>query len=86
MVNVIRGDLKNKPVSSKRLADYFERQDDIDGTLYLGYPIIGASQGGYQIDALLVSKPEMLKLAKKLYIFSYRYSVNGKITKKSSYA
>jgi superfamily I DNA and RNA helicase len=56
MVNVIRGDLKNKPVSSKRLADYFEKQTDIDGTLYLGYPIIGTSQGGYQIDALLVSK------------------------------
>ncbi|MDJ0742256.1 MAG: hypothetical protein QNJ32_02720 [Xenococcaceae cyanobacterium MO_167.B27] len=56
MVNVIRGDLKNKPVSSKRLADYFEKQRDIDGTLYLGYPIIGTAQGGYQIDALLVSK------------------------------
>lgn len=56
MVNVIRGDVKNKPVSSKRLADYFEQQHDIDGTLYLGYPIIGTSQGGYQIDALLVSK------------------------------
>ena len=56
MVNVIRGDLKNKPASSKRLADYFEKQTDIDGTLYLGYPIIGTSQGGYQIDALLVSK------------------------------
>lgn len=56
MINVIRGDLKNKPVSSKRLADYFEQQHDIDGTLYLGYPIIGTSQGGYQIDALLVSK------------------------------
>lgn len=56
MVNVIRGDLKNKPVSSKRLADYFENKSDIEGTLYLGYPIIGTSQGGYQIDALLVSK------------------------------
>ena len=56
MVNVIRGDVKNKPESSKRLANYFEQQDDIDGTLYLGYPIIGTSQGGYQIDALLVSK------------------------------
>jgi superfamily I DNA and RNA helicase len=56
MVNVIRGDLKNKPVSSRRLADYFETQHNIDGTLYLGYPIIGTSQGGYQIDALLVSK------------------------------
>ena len=24
--------------------------------MYLGYPIIGTSQGGYQIDALLISK------------------------------
>ncbi|VXD24042.1 conserved hypothetical protein [Planktothrix serta PCC 8927] len=55
MVNVIRGDV-DKPVSSKRLAEYFENKSDIDGTLYLGYPIIGTSEGGYQIDALLVSK------------------------------
>ena len=55
MVNIIRGDL-DKPVSSSRLADYFESISDIEGNLYLGYPIIGTSQGGYQIDALLVSK------------------------------
>jgi hypothetical protein len=55
MVNVIRGAV-DKPVSSKRLAEYFESKSDIDGTLYLGYPIIGTSEGGYQIDALLVSK------------------------------
>ncbi|MDB9512905.1 ATP-binding domain-containing protein [Kamptonema animale CS-326] len=57
MLNIVRGDVKNKPESSRRLADYFEsRRDDIDGSLYLGYPIIGTSQGGYQIDALLVSR------------------------------
>ncbi|MBD2122401.1 DEAD/DEAH box helicase [Trichocoleus sp. FACHB-262] len=55
MVNVIRGDV-NKPVSSKRLADYFESRTDIDGSLYLGYPIIGTFEGSYQIDALLISK------------------------------
>ncbi|MCF4967582.1 DEAD/DEAH box helicase [Nostoc sp. CMAA1605] len=55
MVNVIRGDV-DKPVSSRRLAEYFESRTDIDGSLYLGYPIIGTSQGGYQIDALLVSR------------------------------
>lgn len=55
MVNVVRGDV-SKPVSSRRLADYFEGRLDIDGSLYLGYPIIGTSQGGYQIDALLVSR------------------------------
>ena len=55
MVNIIRGEI-NKPASSKLLSDYFEHKEDITGTLYLGYPIVGASQGGYQIDALLVSK------------------------------
>ncbi|HAJ60399.1 MAG TPA: helicase [Cyanobacteria bacterium UBA8543] len=55
MVNVIRGDI-DKPVSSRRLAEYFESRSDIDGSLYLGYPIIGTSEGGYQIDALLVSR------------------------------
>jgi superfamily I DNA and RNA helicase len=55
MANVIRGDVA-KPASSKRLAEYFESRHDIDGSLYLGYPIIGTPQGGYQIDALLVSK------------------------------
>jgi superfamily I DNA and RNA helicase len=55
MVNIVRGAL-DKPVASRSLADYFESRDDIDGSLYLGYPIIGTPQGGYQIDALLVSK------------------------------
>jgi superfamily I DNA and RNA helicase len=55
MANVIRGDV-SKPVSSAVLADYFENRSDIDGSLYLGHPIIGTTQGGYQIDALLVSK------------------------------
>ncbi|MGI0492563.1 DEAD/DEAH box helicase [Alkalinema pantanalense CENA528] len=55
MLNVVRGDV-SKPVSSKRLADYFEGKGDIDGSLYLGYPIIGTAQGGYQIDALLISR------------------------------
>ncbi|MGK7945338.1 MAG: DEAD/DEAH box helicase [Microcystaceae cyanobacterium] len=54
MVDIIRGS-SSKPVSSKRLADYFEQRKDIQGTLYIGYPIIGTAQGGYQIDALLIS-------------------------------
>jgi superfamily I DNA and RNA helicase len=55
MVNVIRGDV-DKPISSRSLAEYFESRSDINGSLYLGYPIIGTSLGGYQIDALLVSR------------------------------
>lgn len=52
---VVRGGT-SKPVASKNLADYFEKRVDIEGYLYLGYPIIGAIDGGYQIDALLISK------------------------------
>ncbi|PZV21646.1 MAG: helicase [Snowella sp.] len=55
MVNVVRGDI-DKPEASRRLASYFESRNDLEGTLYLGYPIIGTSQGGYEIDALLISR------------------------------
>lgn len=51
---VVRGGT-DKPISSQRLADYFETRTDIEGYLYLGYPIIGTIEGGYQIDALLLS-------------------------------
>jgi len=51
---IVRGGT-HKPVTSKRLADYFEARTDIEGYLYLGYPIIGTIDGGYQIDALLIS-------------------------------
>ncbi len=47
MVNVVRGDI-DKPEASRRLASYFESRNDLEGTLYLGYPIIGTSQGGYE--------------------------------------
>ncbi|MDP2903847.1 MAG: ATP-binding domain-containing protein, partial [Methylovulum sp.] len=52
---VVRGGT-DKPVSSQRLADYFDTRSDIEGYLYLGYPIIGTIDGGYQIDALLLSE------------------------------
>jgi superfamily I DNA and RNA helicase len=52
---VVRGGT-TKPVSSQKLAAYFETRTDIEGYLYIGYPIIGTADGGYQIDALLLSK------------------------------
>ncbi|MTF38119.1 ATP-binding domain-containing protein [Cyanobacterium aponinum UTEX 3222] len=55
MVDIIRGK-SNKPISSEKLANYFEDRSDIEGRLYIGYPIIGTSEGGFPIDALLVSK------------------------------
>ncbi|MDP2722965.1 MAG: ATP-binding domain-containing protein [Bacteroidales bacterium] len=71
-LNIVRGDLKNKPVSSRRLARFFEEvKDYYEGTLYIGYPIIGTSNGGYQIDALLVTKE------KGLVVFNIEEGVNS---------
>lgn len=55
MINIIRGDT-TKPVSTKRLVDYFNEQQGLEGTLYIGYPIIGTVEGALNIDALLVTK------------------------------
>lgn len=56
-INIVRGDTKNKPVSSELLATYFESlKTPMEGILYLGYPIIGTTQGGFQIDAILITK------------------------------
>lgn len=56
-LNIVRGDLKKKPESSKQLANFFEDKKRLfDGTLYIGYPIIGTSQGGFQIDAILLTR------------------------------
>jgi len=52
---IVRGGT-DKPITSQRLANYFEQRIDIDGFLYLGYPIIGTIDGGYQIDALFLSE------------------------------
>ena len=52
---VVRGGT-DKPVSSQKLAEYFENRNDFEGYLYLGYPIIGTIDGGYQVDALLLSE------------------------------
>lgn len=54
MVNVIWGSTQ-KPVASKQLADYFDGRNDLEGILYIGYPIIGTPEGAFPIDALLLS-------------------------------
>ncbi|WP_313799059.1 ATP-binding domain-containing protein [Cytobacillus sp.] len=55
MVKVIRG-ASEKYASVKSLIEYFEERAEIDGILYLGYPIIGSVEGAINIDAMLVSK------------------------------
>lgn len=55
MINVIWGSAREKPESSKSLADELSSIDDLTGYLYLGYPIIGSPTGPMKFDALLVS-------------------------------
>jgi len=59
MITIVQGTTK-KPVSSQRLADFFASHNKYDGFLYIGYPIIGTSEGPYPIDALLVSRDKGL--------------------------
>ncbi|MBQ0824375.1 DEAD/DEAH box helicase [Microvirga sp. HBU67558] len=54
MINTIWGST-NKPVSSRRLADALESDPDLDGTLYIGYPVIGTPDGAFPFDAVLLS-------------------------------
>lgn len=60
-ITIVRGDLKNKPAASQQLADYFTSiKNEYEGTLFIGYPIIGTSDGGFQIDALLLTREKGL--------------------------
>jgi superfamily I DNA and RNA helicase len=54
MINTVWGST-DKPVSSKRLAELLSAEAGLEGTLYIGYPIIGTPEGSFPIDALLVS-------------------------------
>lgn len=54
MVTAITG-TTNKPVSSDRLKNYFSNHSELNGILYIGYPIIGTVEGAYPIDALWIS-------------------------------
>lgn len=55
MINVIWGSAREKPESSKSLADELSSINDLTGYLYLGYPVIGSPTGPMKFDALLVS-------------------------------
>lgn len=61
MINTIWGST-DKPVSAKRLAELLSSEVDLEGTLYIGYPIIGTPEGSFPIDALLVSPTKGLVL------------------------
>ena len=55
MVEVIWGSAKEKPISSKSLAEEITADPAAEGYLYLGYPVIGSPAGPMKLDALLVS-------------------------------
>ncbi|HHY74167.1 MAG TPA: ATP-binding domain-containing protein [Bacillus bacterium] len=55
MITVVRGS-SEKYVTADQLANYFEHRRDLNGILYIGYPIITTTSGSQEIDALLVSK------------------------------
>ncbi|TNJ39306.1 helicase [Chlorobaculum thiosulfatiphilum] len=61
MINTVWGSTV-KPVSSKQLAETLSSEQKLDGTLYIGYPIIGTPDGSFPIDALLVSPQKGLIL------------------------
>jgi superfamily I DNA and RNA helicase len=54
MIETIWG-TTSKPVASKQLAETLEKVKGVDGTLYIGYPVIGTPEGAYPFDALLLS-------------------------------
>lgn len=53
-ISIVQG-TNRKPVSSRALSAYFSARQDVDGALYIGYPIIGSAEGRYPIDAIWVS-------------------------------
>lgn len=61
MINTVWGST-DKPVASKQLATLLTAEANLEGTLYIGYPIIGTPQGSFPIDALLVSPTKGLVL------------------------
>lgn len=54
MVTIITGTTK-KPTSSELLKKFFHSHSELDGYLYIGYPIIGTVDGAFPIDGLWVS-------------------------------
>ncbi len=56
MIKVIWGSNKEKPVTSRLLADLLVKAPDITGYLYIGYPIMGTPTGPMKFDALLISE------------------------------
>jgi superfamily I DNA and RNA helicase len=55
MIEIIIGS-NTKPASTQRLIDFFSEKEEMDGILYIGYPIMGTPIGAISLDAMLLSK------------------------------
>lgn len=55
MVNIVMG-ATQKPLACEELKKFFSEHDNLDGYLYIGYPIIATVEGAYPIDALWISQ------------------------------
>lgn len=53
-LTVVRG-TKTKPAASSSLEQAFVRTADLDGQLFIGYPIIGSPEGRFAVDATYMS-------------------------------
>ncbi|MGF6996341.1 DEAD/DEAH box helicase [Paraburkholderia sp. GAS32] len=54
MITTIWGTTR-KPAAAQRLSELLEGDLTLDGTLYIGYPIIGTPEGAFPLDAVLLS-------------------------------
>lgn len=54
MIDTVWGSTK-KPASARQLAETLAQTPNLNGTLYIGYPVIGTPDGAFPFDALLLS-------------------------------
>lgn len=59
MVDIIIGSTQ-KPLASEELVKYFQSKKELNGYLYIGYPIIGTVEGAYPIDAVWISQEKQI--------------------------
>lgn len=58
MLNIIKG-ATGKQVLAEQLIEILEEME-IDGYIYIGYPVLGGLDGKIKVDALLISKQQGL--------------------------
>lgn len=55
MVDIKHGQSSNAPASTERLGSFFKSQVDLNGKLYIGYPILYTGGESITLDALWIS-------------------------------